>query len=47
MESFRYDAGFRHEANIHFFEMTGFPAPGGVQTKARLLTLEGAQLLAE
>jgi methylated-DNA-[protein]-cysteine S-methyltransferase len=28
-------------------KMTGFSAPGGVRTKARLLTLEGAQLLAE
>ena len=28
-------------------KMTGFSAPGGVRTKVRLLTLEGAQLLAE
>ena len=28
-------------------KMTGFSAPGGVRTKARLLALEGAQLLAE
>lgn len=27
--------------------MTGFSGPGGVKTKLRLLTLEGAQLLAE
>jgi methylated-DNA-[protein]-cysteine S-methyltransferase len=27
--------------------MTGFSAPGGVRTKARLLVIEGAQLLAE
>lgn len=27
--------------------LTGFSAPGGVRTKARLLALEGAQLLAE
>lgn len=27
--------------------MTGFSAPGGVQTKTRLLALEGAQLLSE
>jgi len=47
MESFRHDAVFWPDANIHFSEMTGFSAPGGVQTKARLLTLEGAQLLAE
>jgi hypothetical protein len=67
MESFRHDAGFRHDANIHFSDvadhlsdclrplrpglggrrMTGFSAPGGVPTKARLLTLEGAHLLAE
>ena len=28
-------------------KMTGFSAPGGVRTKARLLTLEGAHLMAE
>jgi methylated-DNA-[protein]-cysteine S-methyltransferase len=28
-------------------KMTGFSAPGGVRTKARLLALEGAQLLSE
>ena len=28
-------------------KMTGFSAPGGVRSKVRLLTLEGAQLLAE
>lgn len=28
-------------------KMTGFSAPGGVRTKARLLTLEGAELLSE
>jgi methylated-DNA-[protein]-cysteine S-methyltransferase len=27
--------------------LTGFSAPGGVRTKARLLAIEGAQLLAE
>ena len=27
--------------------MTGFSAPGGVRTKARLLVIEGAQLIAE
>ena len=27
--------------------MTGFSAPGGIQTKLRLLTLEGSQLFAE
>ena len=27
--------------------LTGFSAAGGVRTKARLLALEGAQLLAE
>jgi methylated-DNA-[protein]-cysteine S-methyltransferase len=27
--------------------MTGFSAPGGVLTKTRLLTLEGAELLSE
>jgi len=46
MESFRHDAGFRDDANIHFFEMTGFSAPGGGPLMARLLALEGAQLLA-
>jgi hypothetical protein len=47
MESFQHDAGFRHDANIHFPEMTGFPAPGGGRLKARLLALEAAQLFAE
>ena len=28
-------------------KMTGFSAPGGVRTKTRLLTLEGAELLSE
>lgn len=28
-------------------KMTGFSAPGGIQTKLRLLTLEGSQLFAE
>jgi methylated-DNA-[protein]-cysteine S-methyltransferase len=28
-------------------KLTGFSAPGGVRTKARLLTLEGAELLSE
>jgi len=28
-------------------KMTGFSAPGGVRTKARLLVLEGAELLSE
>jgi methylated-DNA-[protein]-cysteine S-methyltransferase len=28
-------------------KMTGFSAPGGIQTKTRLLALEGAQLLSE